>query len=147
MSNILARQGVFMGKKKGKKKKDKQEGAHSSEDNAQQATSGDGLGGEVAEPEKLVGDGTPSIDYPRYRVEPGKPVRLADVDPNESEHYHDDEEVAEELERLRLKLEEQQSRLYAESKQSLLIVLQAMDTAGKDGTIKHVFGGINPQGC
>lgn len=40
-----------------------------------------------------------------------------------------------------------QQRLYAENKRSLLIVLQAMDTGGKDGTIKHVFQGINPQGC
>jgi len=136
-----------MGKKKGKNKKDKQAEGQHTVDTALNATSGDGLGAEVAEPEQIVGDGNPSINYPRCRVEPGKPIKLADVDPNQSEHYQSDEEVAEELEKLRLKLEELQSRLFAESKQSLLIVLQAMDTGGKDGTINHVFSGLNPQGC
>lgn len=106
-----------------------------------------GLSAAMAAPEKLVGDGTPSVDYPRYRVEPGKPVRLSDLDPGESENYSSKEEVAEEVEKLRGRLAALQERLWAEGKQSLLVVLQAMDTGGKDGAIKHVFGGINPQGC
>src|SRR5690606_23982776 len=45
------------------------------------------------------------------------------------------------------KLRELQEKLYADGSQSLLIVLQAMDAAGKDSLIEHVFGGVNPQGC
>lgn len=56
-------------------------------------------------------------------------------------------DIEQELEKQRDRLSKLQERLYAESKRSLLIVLQAMDTGGKDGTIKHVFQGINPQGC
>ncbi len=52
-----------------------------------------------------------------------------------------------ELENQRKRLQTLQERLYAEHQRSLLVVLQAMDTGGKDGTIKHVFGGLNPQGC
>jgi len=51
------------------------------------------------------------------------------------------------LEKHRKKLEELQYRLYAERKQALLIVLQGMDTSGKDGVIRHIFSGVNPQGC
>ena len=99
-------------------------------------------------PEKIVGDELPpSPDYPRYRVHPGQPVVLAHLDPNESEDYNKKKHVEKELEHQRDRLQSLQERLYAEHKRSLLIVLQAMDTGGKDGTIKHVFGGINPQGC
>ena len=49
-------------------------------------------------------------------------------------------------EHIRAKLAHQQNLLYAEHKHSILIVLQAMDAGGKDGTIKHVFSGVNPQG-
>ena len=48
---------------------------------------------------------------------------------------------------LQLRLADLQDRLWAESRRSLLVVLQAMDAGGKDGTIKHVFRGVNPQGC
>ena len=89
----------------------------------------------------------PGRAYPRYRVEPGEPFSLADVDPNESEHYRRKKDVEEELEAQRKRISGLQERLYAENKQGLLIVLQAMDTGGKDGTIKHVLRGVNPQGC
>lgn len=131
--------------KKGKDRDRKKNSGHDSKNHLPEPEGG--LGETVSEPEKLVGDGTPSVDYPRYRVEPGKPVRFSDLDPGESENYDNEEDVAEELEKLRGKLENLQERLWAEGKQSLLVVLQAMDTGGKDGTIKHVFGGINPQGC
>jgi PPK2 family polyphosphate:nucleotide phosphotransferase len=111
------------------------------------ADQADGIEAEVSEPEKLVGDGTPRIDYPRYRVEPGKPITLSEINPDESEHFNSHEEVAEELEKLRLKLVDLQERLYAERKRSLLVVLQAMDTGGKDGTVTSIFDGVNPQGC
>ena len=102
----------------------------------------------IAEPERLVvSEPPPEPNYPRYRVEPGEKIRLADIDPNETEHYKKKKDVRDELKTQRLRIEELQARLYAENRQSLLIVLQAMDTGGKDGTIRGVFAGVNPQGC
>ena len=99
-------------------------------------------------PEKVVvEDPPPEPDYPRYRVKPGRPVSLADVNPGETEHYRKKKDVAKELEAQRKRIRNLQERLYAENERGLLVVLQAMDTGGKDGTIKHVFEGINPQGC
>jgi PPK2 family polyphosphate:nucleotide phosphotransferase len=72
---------------------------------------------------------------------------LADIDPNTAEHYKKQKDVEKELEKQRDRLVDLQRRLYAENKHSLLVVLQAMDTGGKDGTIKSVFQGVNPQGC
>ncbi len=95
----------------------------------------------------VVADPPPEPDYPRYRVEPGAGLRLADVDPDESEHYGRKKDVVPELERNRERIADLQGRLYAENRRSVLLVLQAMDTGGKDGTIKHVFQGVNPQGC
>jgi PPK2 family polyphosphate:nucleotide phosphotransferase len=69
------------------------------------------------------------------------------VDPDESEHYRRKKDVADELKRQRDRISDLQARLYGEQKRSLLIVLQAMDTGGKDGAIKGVFQGVNPQGC
>ncbi len=72
-------------------------------------------------------------------------VKLSDYEPD----YHGDddkESAASKLLTLQEKMEVLQERLYAEGKQSLLIVLQAMDAAGKDGTIEKVFDGVNPQG-
>jgi PPK2 family polyphosphate:nucleotide phosphotransferase len=103
---------------------------------------------DVAHPERhVVEEPPPQPDYPRYRVEPGDPVRLAEVDPDESEHYRRKKDVADELKRQRDRISDLQARLYGEQKRSLLIVLQAMDTGGKDGAIKGVFQGVNPQGC
>jgi PPK2 family polyphosphate:nucleotide phosphotransferase len=89
----------------------------------------------------------PGRDYPSYRIEPGEGVSLAEIDPDETEHYRKKKEAAGELEKQRKRIQGLQARLYAENKRGLLIVLQAMDTGGKDGTIKHVFSGVNPQGC
>jgi PPK2 family polyphosphate:nucleotide phosphotransferase len=98
-------------------------------------------------PEKVVvEDLPPEPDYPSYRIEPGDRVSLAAIDSDETEHYRK-KDVAKELERQRRRIQDLQERLYAENERGVLIVLQAMDTGGKDGTIKHVFGGINPQGC
>jgi PPK2 family polyphosphate:nucleotide phosphotransferase len=103
---------------------------------------------DVTHPERtVVKDPPPQPDYPRWRVEAATPVRLADVDPDESEHYQRKKDVADELKRHRDRISDLQARLYGEQKRSLLIVLQAMDTGGKDGTIKGVFAGVNPQGC
>ncbi|MCA1717731.1 MAG: polyphosphate kinase 2 family protein [Actinobacteria bacterium] len=102
----------------------------------------------TAAPEKfVVEDPPPKPDYARYRVEPGKRFRLSSVDPDESGRYERKKDVRKELEVQRRRIQDLQEKLYAENKQGLLIVLQAMDTGGKDGTIKHVFEGVNPQGC
>ncbi len=99
-------------------------------------------------PERLVvPDPPPRPDYPRYRVEPGERIALADRDPRTSEHYGSKDDVREELAAHRERIAELQARLFAEQERSLLIVLQAMDTGGKDGAIKGVFRGVNPQGC
>jgi PPK2 family polyphosphate:nucleotide phosphotransferase len=83
-----------------------------------------------------------------YRVESGKGFRLRDYDPRDSGGLDLDKDAA----RKRLQegveeLAEMQGRLYAQDQWALLLVFQAMDAAGKDSTIKHVFSGVNPQGC
>jgi PPK2 family polyphosphate:nucleotide phosphotransferase len=83
----------------------------------------------------------------RYRVKPGSHVDLKDWDPNDRAAFGGSKQDAEPiLLDLRSKLESLQELLYAESKHRLLVVLQAMDAGGKDGTIRHVFEGVNPQG-
>ncbi|HSH78556.1 MAG TPA: polyphosphate kinase 2 family protein, partial [Herpetosiphonaceae bacterium] len=72
---------------------------------------------------------------------------LREANPDESEHYERKKDVRDELDVQRKRIRDLQARLYAERKRSLLIVLQAMDTGGKDGTIRGVFEGVNPQGC
>ena len=102
---------------------------------------------QVVSPEQAVVNAPPpQPNYPSYRVQPAKIV-LADIDPNESEDYESKKDVKKELKKQRKRLAKLQERLYAENQRSLLIVLQATDTGGKDGTIKHVFRGVNPQGC
>jgi len=83
----------------------------------------------------------------RYRVPPGTTVDLQDWDPGDTAAYHGDKDEGEErLDKLNDDLEELQELLYAEHKHKLLVVLQGMDTSGKDGVIRHVFEGVNPQG-
>jgi PPK2 family polyphosphate:nucleotide phosphotransferase len=101
----------------------------------------------LAKPETLLPEFAPTPDYPRYRVEPGQRVDLSELDPDASEHFVDKASVKEEIKAQRDRIADLQARLYAERKRSLLIVLQATDTGGKDGTIKGVFRGVNPQGC
>ena len=88
-------------------------------------------------------------------VRPGKKLRLKDHDPSwaQTEELRElGEEVVKErareiLDKNLANLGEAQSLLYADDRYSVLVVLQAMDAAGKDGTIKHVMSGLNPQGC
>jgi len=82
-----------------------------------------------------------------HRVEPNTRVHLRDADAGESGDYKTEEEAAERTDGLRHQLDALQERLYAEGSRAVLIVLQAMDTGGKDGTIRHVMSGVNPQGC
>lgn len=83
----------------------------------------------------------------RYRIDPGTNVNLADWDPNEKSEYPISKKEGKKLlPDLNSDLEALQELLYAENKHQILIVLQAMDTGGKDGTIRHVFEGVNPSG-
>ncbi len=83
----------------------------------------------------------------RYRVKPNEKIKLEKLDPADRSAYEGDKEKAQEdLAKLNDKLEEYQELLYAEHKHRVLIVLQAMDTGGKDGVIRRVFDGVNPQG-
>ena len=83
----------------------------------------------------------------RYRVEPGDRVRLAEADPRDRGAFAGGKAAGEvRSKQLNRRLEELQEVLYAEGKRKMLVVLQAMDTGGKDGTIRHVFDGTNPQG-
>lgn len=89
----------------------------------------------------------PATSMDRYRVEPGQSVDLSQWDPNEKHNFAGGEKEGKRaLQPLTERLNDLQELLYAESKQKLLIVLQAMDTGGKDGAIRHVFSGVNPQG-
>jgi PPK2 family polyphosphate:nucleotide phosphotransferase len=90
-----------------------------------------------------------------YRVTRGKGFRLKDFQPDETGAFaHDDADAAadeaqakEWLDRSVRWLAEQQDVLYAQDRWSVLLVFQALDAAGKDGTIKHVMSGVNPAGC
>lgn len=81
-----------------------------------------------------------------YLVKPGTRFRLKDWATDDTGGFKNEEEVARELEQHRQKLDTLQDILSAECRHALLIVLQAMDTGGKDGTIRHIFSGVNPQG-
>ncbi|MBV8746340.1 MAG: polyphosphate kinase 2 family protein, partial [Xanthobacteraceae bacterium] len=83
-----------------------------------------------------------------FRITKGKRFRLKDFDPGETCGLNlAKAEAAELLQRGTEWLAEEQEMLYAQDRWSLLLVFQAMDAAGKDGTIKHVMSGVNPQGC
>ncbi len=82
-----------------------------------------------------------------YKVEPGKKISLAKLDPNDTGKFDGGKEKGlKAIEKLNAELQELQELLYAEGKHKVLVVLQAMDTGGKDGTIRRVFEGVNPQG-
>jgi len=84
-----------------------------------------------------------------YRVTDGKGFRLKGVDPGDTQDFKSEDKARakEALQAGVASLAELQDRLYAQDRWSVLLVFQAMDAAGKDGTIKHVMSGINPQGC
>jgi PPK2 family polyphosphate:nucleotide phosphotransferase len=82
-----------------------------------------------------------------YRVTSGKNFRLKDIDPRSTWTVKSKEAATELLRRGVTVLSDLQERLYAQDRWSMLLIFQAMDAAGKDGTIKHVMSGVNPQGC
>ena len=83
----------------------------------------------------------------RLRVKAGDTVKLADVAPDETHGFDKGPELEAALAKNIARLDELQYLLYAEHQRSLLVVLQGMDASGKDGTIRHVLTGFNPQGC
>jgi len=82
-----------------------------------------------------------------FRVSDGKQFRLKDFEPAETLGVKSKEQAKETLERGIARLADLQEKLYAQDRWAILVVLQAMDAAGKDSTIKHVMSGLNPQGC
>ena len=82
-----------------------------------------------------------------YRVDDGKHFRLKEFDPADTGHWDSVEEAKEQLQKDIKRMEELQDKLYAQDRWSVLLIFQAMDAAGKDGTIKHVMSGVNPEGC
>jgi len=89
-----------------------------------------------------------SVDVSQYKIKPGERVHLSNFDPNDKGLFDGigKEHAPALLDAMNDRLEELQELLYAQGKHKILIVLQAMDTGGKDGTIRAVFEGVNPSG-
>ncbi|HET9305247.1 MAG TPA: polyphosphate kinase 2 family protein [Candidatus Sulfotelmatobacter sp.] len=82
-----------------------------------------------------------------FRVDRGKHFKLKDFDPADTGHWRSEERAAEALQEGVQRMADLQDKLYAQDRWALLLIFQAMDAAGKDGAIKHVMSGVNPQGC
>src|SRR3984893_9410769 len=85
-----------------------------------------------------------------FRISKGRDFRLKDVDPNDTLDFTKEADKPRAKEALAMgvtALAELQDKLYARDKWAVLLIFQAMDAAGKDGAIKHVMSGVNPQGC
>jgi PPK2 family polyphosphate:nucleotide phosphotransferase len=83
----------------------------------------------------------------KFIVEPESKVRLKDFDPGYHGKHESKEKALPEIQEYLQKMDQLQYLMYAERKHSLLIVLQGLDAAGKDGVVRHIFTGINPAGC
>ena len=81
------------------------------------------------------------------RIEPGKRFTLDRVNPDDTGPFRDKAEAQARLRKDLERLPELQYRLYADGTRAVLVVLQAIDTGGKDGVIRHVMSGLNPAGC
>ena len=82
-----------------------------------------------------------------YRIESARNFKLRHFDPASTAHIHSKEHAKELLAKGMQEMAELQDKLYAQDRWAVLLVLQAMDAAGKDGVVKHVMSGVNPQGC
>ncbi len=87
------------------------------------------------------------MKHDSFLVPPGKKIKLADYDPADTGKFKKKEDALEDLRADIVRLAAYQDKLYAQNTHALLVVVQAMDAAGKDGAIKHVMSGVNPQGC
>jgi PPK2 family polyphosphate:nucleotide phosphotransferase len=87
------------------------------------------------------------MNHDAFLVQPGKKIKLDDFDPSHTGDFKNKQDAQSVLEEDMQRLGQYQDVLYAQDQYALLIVLQAMDAAGKDGVIKHVMSGVNPQGC
>lgn len=87
------------------------------------------------------------ITDPKIIAEPDKKHKVKDFDPDYTAHLGNKEQGVALLEDNVKQLIEMQEKLYGHNRHSILLIFQAMDAAGKDGTIKHVMSGLNPQGC
>jgi len=83
----------------------------------------------------------------RLRVKPGAKVALADIDPAGTHGFDKGRDLEAALAKNIARIDELQYLMYAEHRRALLVVLQGIDASGKDGTIRHVMTGFNPQGC
>src|SRR4051812_45754124 len=95
----------------------------------------------------MIKQGRKDMIKSKYLVTPAKKLKLSKIDTDDKGKFDDKDDAERASEKNLEKLKDLQDVLYAESKHALLVVLQAMDAGGKDGTIRHVFGGVNPQGC
>ncbi len=87
------------------------------------------------------------MDYrKKFLVEPGEKVRLSKIDPRFAGKHKSGTSAEPEIARYVENIDRLQYLLYADGNRSLLIVLQGLDAAGKDGTVRHLFTGVNPQG-
>src|SRR3981189_1914205 len=80
-------------------------------------------------------------------AEPGKKIKLSSIDPGSTGGIKDKSQAEAQLQKNRDRLAVLQNILYAEGRRGVQIVIQGIDAAGKDGTIRHVMSGLNPQGC
>jgi len=86
------------------------------------------------------------MNHDPFIVPPGKRIKLDDYDPGFTSHFESEDEAGVKLSKDVVKLAKYHDMLYAQHTYALLVVLQGMDTSGKDGTIRHVMSGVNPQG-
>jgi len=98
---------------------------------------------------KKAGEGKQrkEISVDKFRVRPGRRLRLEGHGTDIPKLYRDEDEAVKLLRRQVQRTSQLQDILYADDRYSLLLIFQAMDAAGKDGAIKHVMSGVNPQGC
>jgi len=87
------------------------------------------------------------MDSSKFIVTPGKTLRLRDTNPSYKSEFKSKEDAEQKLQDDIAGISAQQDMLYAQGSRALLLIFQAMDASGKDGAIKHVMSGINPQGC
>ena len=86
--------------------------------------------------------------HEKFKIKTGESVRLSTMETKGSQHFFSNEAAAKEmLEDDVKKMQHLQQKMYAQGKKAMLIIFQGMDTAGKDSCIRHIFSGINPQGC